>query len=211
MVRPFIAFIGLLLILMSCRWTNCSAAALTLEEKFRDLELRLETTEARSVQVEEKVSQLEAQLELNVSLINLHQFGIDNIKKKKKKNRNILFFVYQNEIRNNLKFQVTKLEDKNVQLEFKIQEQEKLLNYLLRKTSNRPVPIADSLSVPNNLKIPVQSTGSSKSGTPRTCKELRVIDPSLPSGMYSIDPDGQGVGENPIYVYCDMTSGIIKF
>ncbi|XP_046459310.1 uncharacterized protein LOC124205831 [Daphnia pulex] len=176
MVRHFSFCIGLLIILTSCRWTNCSAAALLLEDKFRELELRLETTEARSVQVEEKVSQLEAQLELN------------------------------NEIRNNLKFQVTKLEAKNVQLEFKIQEQEKLLNYLLRQT-NRPVPVADSLSVPNNLKSPVQSTDSNKSGTPRTCKELRVIDPSLPSGMYSIDPDGQGVGENPIYVYCDMTSG----
>jgi hypothetical protein len=120
-----------------------------------------------------------------------------------------LFFVHQNEIRNNLKFQVTKLEAKNVQLEFKIQEQEKLLNYLLRQT-NRPVPVADSLSVPNNLKSPVPSTDSNKSGTPRTCKELRVIDPSLPSGMYSIDPDGQGVGDNPIYVYCDMMSGIIR-
>jgi hypothetical protein len=126
------------------------------------------------------------------------------------KNRKILFFVHQNEIRNNLKFQVTKLEAKNVQLEFKIQEQEKLLNYLLRQT-NRPVPVADSLSVPNNLKSPVPSTDSNKSGTPRTCKELRVIDPSLPSGMYSIDPDGQGVGDNPINVYCDMTSGIIRF
>jgi hypothetical protein len=126
------------------------------------------------------------------------------------KNRKILFFVHQNEIRNNLKFQVTKLEAKNVQLEFKIQEQEKLLNYLLRQT-NRSVPVADSLSVPNNLKSPVQSTDSNKSGTPRTCKELRVIDPSLPSGMYSIDPDGQGVGDNPINVYCDMTSGIIRF
>jgi hypothetical protein len=53
-----------------------------MEDKFRELELRLGTTEARSVQVEEKVSQLEAQLELNVSLINLHQFGIDYILKK---------------------------------------------------------------------------------------------------------------------------------
>lgn len=118
-----------------------------------------------------------------------------------------MFFVHQNEIRNNLKFQVTELETKNVRLEFKIQEQEKLLKYLLQQTSDRPVPVADSLSLPNNFKSAVQSTGS-KSETPaRTCKELRAIDPSLPSGMYSIDPDGQGVGDNPIYVYCDMTSG----
>lgn len=69
MVRPISVCIGLLIILTSCRWTNCSAAALSMEDKFRELEMRLKTTEVRSVQVEEKVSQLEAQLELNVSLI----------------------------------------------------------------------------------------------------------------------------------------------
>jgi hypothetical protein len=36
-----------------------------------------------------------------------------------------------------------------------------------------------------------------------------VADPSLPSGMHWIDPDGEGVGDDPIYVYCDMTSGLI--
>ena len=44
---------------------------------------------------------------------------------------------------------------------------------------------------------------------PRTCRELRAADPSLSSGMHWIDPDGQGVGDDPIYVYCDMTKGII--
>jgi hypothetical protein len=34
-----------------------------------------------------------------------------------------------------------------------------------------------------------------------------MANPSLQSGMHWIDPDGQGVGDNPIYVYCDMTSG----
>jgi hypothetical protein len=37
-----------------------------------------------------------------------------------------------------------------------------------------------------------------------------MSNPSLQSGMQWIDPDGQGVGDDPIYVYCDMTSGIIK-
>ena len=41
----------------------------------------------------------------------------------------------------------------------------------------------------------------------RTCKELHQADPSLNSGMYWIDPDGQGVGDDPIYVHCDMTTG----
>ena len=41
----------------------------------------------------------------------------------------------------------------------------------------------------------------------RTCKELHQADPSLNSGMYWIDPDGQGVGDDPIYVHCDMATG----
>ena len=42
---------------------------------------------------------------------------------------------------------------------------------------------------------------------PRTCRELRASDPTLASGMHWIDPDGQGVGDDPIYVYCDMVKG----
>ena len=41
----------------------------------------------------------------------------------------------------------------------------------------------------------------------RTCRELHLDDPSLNSGMYWIDPDGQGLGDDPIYVQCDMTTG----
>ncbi|XP_046641561.1 uncharacterized protein LOC124326839 [Daphnia pulicaria] len=43
--------------------------------------------------------------------------------------------------------------------------------------------------------------------TPRTCHEIHDTDPSLTSGMYWIDPDGQGVGEAPISVFCDMSTG----
>jgi hypothetical protein len=46
-----------------------------------------------------------------------------------------------------------------------------------------------------------------KSAMPRTCQDARSADPSLSSGMYWIDPDGQGVGDAPIQVYCDMASG----
>jgi hypothetical protein len=41
----------------------------------------------------------------------------------------------------------------------------------------------------------------------RTCREIRSNDISLPSGMYWIDPDGQGVGDDAIFVHCDMTTG----
>ncbi len=48
---------------------------------------------------------------------------------------------------------------------------------------------------------------SVKNSLPRTCRDARAADPSLTSGMYWIDPDGQGVGDAPIYVYCDMAKG----
>ena len=51
---------------------------------------------------------------------------------------------------------------------------------------------------------------SVKNSMPRTCQEARAADPSLNSGMYWIDPDGQGVGDDPIYVYCDMAKGNLK-
>lgn len=42
---------------------------------------------------------------------------------------------------------------------------------------------------------------------PRTCFDLRKSDPKLPSGLYWIDPDGEKIGEPPIQVFCNMTSG----
>jgi hypothetical protein len=45
--------------------------------------------------------------------------------------------------------------------------------------------------------------------SPRTCQE--ALDSGLPeyktSGMYWIDPDGLGIGDGAIYVFCDMTTG----
>lgn len=43
--------------------------------------------------------------------------------------------------------------------------------------------------------------------TYKTCREIQLADPSLPSGLYWIDPDGQGVGDDPIQVHCDMVTG----
>ena len=61
----------------------------------------------------------------------------------------------------------------------------------------------------NEQKI-CSSTSSSVRGAsiPRTCNEAQSGDPTLSSGMYWIDPDGQGIGDSPIYVYCDMAKGI---
>ena len=42
---------------------------------------------------------------------------------------------------------------------------------------------------------------------PRSCVEARTADPSLPSGSYYVDPDGTNIGNDPIYVYCNMSTG----
>jgi hypothetical protein len=104
-----------------------------------------------------------------------------------------------------LEKKVVQLEAKNSQLEIKVQQQESILISLLVQTNQSESAIG-SKSISNNHQTVIQSTGIN--GIPRTCRELRAADPSLPSEMYWIDPDGQGVGDNPIYVYCDMLSGI---
>ena len=45
---------------------------------------------------------------------------------------------------------------------------------------------------------------------PRSCAEARSSDPTLQSGNYYVDPDGTNVGDGPIYVYCDMSTGKIR-
>lgn len=39
----------------------------------------------------------------------------------------------------------------------------------------------------------------------QTCNQLHMLDPEAPSGVYSIDPDGEG-GADPFDAYCDMTT-----
>ena len=111
-------------------------------------------------------------------------------------------FIQMEEKNIQLEEKVTELEGKNAQLEIKVQEQENILISLLGQTNQSE---SDLKLLPNNRQNAIQSSG--KSGIPRTCRELRATDPSLPSGMQWIDPDGQGIGDDPIYVYCDMTSG----
>ena len=105
-----------------------------------------------------------------------------------------------------LEEKVTELEAKNVHLETKVKEQEKILISLLIQTNQSE---SGSKSIFGNHQTAIRSTGK-MNGTARTCEELRAADPSLPSGMYSIDPDGQNYGIEPLPVYCNMTSGIIK-
>ncbi|XP_046645838.1 uncharacterized protein LOC124336182 [Daphnia pulicaria] len=169
-----------LLLVFMCWTPSSTSAAFSLEEEFLQLkenyiQMKQAVTSLESTAIEQqaKVTQLEAQLELN------------------------------NELRQDLALRVIQLEAKNVKLEVKIQDQERRLTSLL-EAAELPVS-TDSKLFPVKKEISIRSTG--KSGSPRTCRELQATDPSLSSGMHWIDPDGQGVGDDPIYVYCDMTSG----
>lgn len=52
---------------------------------------------------------------------------------------------------------------------------------------------------------------ASSSVTARSCAQLFQSDQSLESGMYWIDPDGHASGDGPIHVYCNTTSGNLRF
>ena len=96
-----------------------------------------------------------------------------------------------------------------IALEQKVQRLENILTAFTDERSNK---IQDNQH--SNLLRNVGSKSLSNkasvlmSHTLRTCSEARAVDPLLDSGMYWIDPDGQGVGDDPIYVYCDMTTGM---
>ena len=104
-----------------------------------------------------------------------------------------------------LESKVTHLEElksKVTRLEETVQKQETMIIALQQKE----IAIGSAEFIPSHLAL----NGQIGKGVsfPRTCRELRAWDPTLTSGMHWIDPDGQGVGDAPIYVYCDMTKGI---
>ncbi len=104
-----------------------------------------------------------------------------------------------------LELKVQQQELELIRLKAMVQQQESLVPIALKNekpTSPELIPISN-----NFLAFNEQSAAAGKSMFPRTCREVRAVDPSLGSGMHWIDPDGQGVGDDPIYVYCDMTTG----
>jgi hypothetical protein len=105
-------------------------------------------------------------------------------------------------------YYVIRQNELRTRLEAKVQVQEKILNFLLQ-ANELPISPTGSKSIAANYRQNViQSSGNS--GTPRTCRELRAANPSLASGMQWIDPDGQGIGDDPIFVYCDMSTGKLR-
>jgi hypothetical protein len=93
------------------------------------------------------------------------------------------------------------LETKMKQMETKINYQELLIFTLKSQRITAETKFNSQFKIPGN-------SFSRESSDFRTCHGLRSVDHFLTSGMYWIDPDGKGVGEDPIYVFCNMTSGI---
>ena len=102
-------------------------------------------------------------------------------------------FIFERARLDELESKVARLETKVTRLEEKELQQELLIEKLKEE---REIGSA----------IEERSMGRSVS-FPRTCRELRSSDPTLTSGMHWIDPDGQGIGDDPIYVYCNMATG----
>ncbi len=91
-----------------------------------------------------------------------------------------------------LEANVTRLEEKVKQMELQL--------LLMAKERQRHKSLSTSVeaNMPNSM---------SKHVFHRTCHEARAANSSLVSGMHWIDPDGRGVGDEPIHVHCNMTTG----
>ena len=98
--------------------------------------------------------------------------------------------------------QIGALTKKVEMLEATIQEQ----NIMARTSSARE---ANTETVEDSTTSTISDDENLKQRLlyPKTCYDARASNPSLTSGMYWIDPDGQGRGDEPIYVYCNMSSG----
>ncbi len=99
-----------------------------------------------------------------------------------------------------LEQKIQEQESEMIRLKAVVEQQESILVAMQTGRKTNPEFIPSSF----NFK---EQSAVEKSMFPRTCREIRAADPVLASGMYWIDPDGQGVGADPIYVYCDMTKG----
>ncbi|XP_057377829.1 uncharacterized protein LOC130699601 [Daphnia carinata] len=94
-------------------------------------------------------------------------------------------------VKEHLEGKIIDLETKVGRLEAKIEKQDSLLAVL--KKGHKP--LKDNIDINQHRR---------QNATLRTCHEIHVANPSYPSGMYWIDPDGQGIGDPPIHVHCDM-------
>ncbi|KAI9559363.1 hypothetical protein GHT06_016152 [Daphnia sinensis] len=94
-------------------------------------------------------------------------------------------------MKEHLEAKMIDLETKVGRLEAKVEKQDSLLAVL--KKGHKP--LKENVDINEHRR---------HNATLRTCHEIHVANPSYPSGMYWIDPDGQGIGDPPIHVHCNM-------
>lgn len=100
----------------------------------------------------------------------------------------------------NLETKVSTLEAKIIELVEKVELQDSQIIALQNESENTVKLVQNSVGI-----IDRQQVGNN--AILRTCQEINEANPLLDSGMYLIDPDGKGRGDEAINVYCNMTSG----
>jgi len=85
--------------------------------------------------------------------------------------------------------------------EMKINSQQEEIDQLKKKNLE--------LEEKNNQIVQSDDDLTNRDFLPRSCFEIKATNPNAQSGVYSIDPDGQIGADQPINVYCDMTTGNI--
>lgn len=95
---------------------------------------------------------------------------------------------------------IQNLEANVTRLEKKVQQQELQLFVLVDRERHKHKTLSTSVDLNKQNSAP-------RNVYHRTCHEARAANASLVSGMHWIDPDGQGVGDDPIYVHCNFTTG----
>jgi acetyl-CoA carboxylase alpha subunit len=105
-------------------------------------------------------------------------------------------------IKEDLESKIVTLETKVIRLEEKVEQQQALISDLIRTVKDQQHPSTKSLSV----KVCVNQEWKANAIL-RSCREIHESDSLLDSGNYWIDPDGQGIGDDAINVYCNMTTG----
>ena len=101
-----------------------------------------------------------------------------------------------------LETKVRNLESQVTRLEEKVDHQERRLHNLTEQLAAAEKELTLAKSVESSDEL-----GNRQSAIYRTCHEACAADSSLKSGMHWIDPDGKGVGDEPIRVHCNMTTG----
>ena len=98
------------------------------------------------------------------------------------------------------------LEAKNDQHEAKLAEHELKINSQQVEIDQLKKKNSDLEEKNHQLILAGAEEVARRDFLPRSCFELKSINPSAQSGIYSIDPDGQVGGDPSIQVYCDMAT-----